>query len=329
MCNQNTHAKEIEFQFALEDTSGEKSEYTICIAPNANNLGIIKDVILKDERGEHHLLSEGYQTRNIFFLEKTEAKIADSLTEANVRFALNAIRQFASDFQSISAHRISPTRHMLLSGGTYENIGDNGQNTYQMLYAMSELKGKQLELVQNWLKHFGYSYHWRMSGKNQGEFLLKNLKTNVASNIVDNGFGISQSLPIILALSQLYKGTILLDSPEAFLQTKMQAELADMLIEGSQKGNLLVETGSEYLTICIQRRIAEQKLSEKEVSFYFIYENEKGNSNIEQITISKYGMFEHASEKFLDFFSENYNDILARDEARKKHIMEENNHKCT
>ena len=76
--------------------------------------------------------------RNIFFLEKTEAKIADSLTEANVRFALNAIRQFASDFQSISAHRISPTRHMLLSGGTYENIGDNGQNTYQMLVSDSK-----------------------------------------------------------------------------------------------------------------------------------------------------------------------------------------------
>ena len=73
-------------------------------------------------------------------------------------------------------------------------------------------------MVQDWLSKFGYSYRFKMSGVNRGEFVLKDLKSGIESNLVDNGFGISQSLPLAVALETIDQKTILIDSPEAFEQ---------------------------------------------------------------------------------------------------------------
>ena len=197
-----------------------------------------------------------------------------------------------------------------------------------MLYALSEIQGKEFSLVRKWLKKFGYTYHWKMSGMNRGEFILKDIKTGIESNLVDNGFGISQSLPLAAALDTLQNRTLLVDSPEAFLQTNMQSELGDLLIEGSRQGRILLETGSEYLLLRIQRRVAEEILSREEITVYFLEDNTEQGTVIYTIPIDENGNFQNTPPAFIHFFSSDYNDLEKLDDVRRKkekHAAEHSN----
>ena len=133
--------------------------------------------------------------------------------------------------------------------------------------------------------------------------MLRDLQTGLETNLVDNGFGISQSLPLAVGLADSESKNMLIDSPEAFLQTKMQSELGDLLIEGTKGKKALVETGSEYLLIRLQRRIAEKKFDANNLAIYFIDE-QNGRTECKKIDVNELGDLENAPEEFLEFFSD-------------------------
>ncbi len=317
ICNKQSEKKEIKICFRFQHVA-ETLEYSVCLVESKEHkFGRVSKVSCKIQHIEWDLLAF-YQSLNLFFLEaKENVKVPQNVRNlvANI---MTSLRIFVKTFQTMGAHRVRPTRLMQLSGGMAEAVGYDGYNAYEMLYAMAELQNKPTEMVNNWLAKFGYSYRWNMVGMNRGEFLLKDLKTNVESNIVDNGFGISQSLPLVLMMEELKDGMILVDSPEAFLQTDMQSEMGDCLVDGTSRGRVLVETGSEYLTLRIRRRIAEGLIRCEEVSVYFVEENEGGNTICHPILLTEYGEFANTTEKFRAFFSSDYEDMEQIDTLRRE-----------
>ena len=88
----------------------------------------------------------------------------------------------------------------------------------------------------------------------------------------DIGFGISQVLPVLVQCDYAPEGSIILiDQPEVHLHPYAQSALADVMIDVIKKRNiqLVIETHSEHFLRRLQRRIAEEKLSQDQVSAYF------------------------------------------------------------
>lgn len=315
----------IGFQFLQNE---KKLEYWVSIAPNEKDkFGKVVNVLGIQQELSINFLSY-YESVNLFFLErKKDLKIPGEVIML-ASTLLTSLRAFAQSLQIIAAHRYQPERFMQLTGSSSGHMSASGSNTYDMLYALTEIQGKDIPMVESWLNKFGYSYSWKMSGVNRGQFMLRELKTGIESNLVDNGFGISQSLPLALALDTLAGKTLLLDSPEAFLQTRMQSEMGDLLVDGSKNGNILVETGSEYLTLRIRRRVAEGVISKEEISIYYLKETEKKETVCMKIMLDENGEIQDMPESFAHFFSSDFLDIERLDEIRRnrRRYAKENRH---
>lgn len=328
LCNKTSEEKKIEIRFLLKATEPSKTlktvQYVVQIEPNeCSDYGKIGSVqIYTGDRSIEVL--DYYSSKNIFFLtKKYHQEIPDEI-ENLVRGVLDAVRCFAESSQMISAHRKNPSRTQLFSGQKYQYVGNEGQYTYAMLYDMSRMQDGEKRIVDEWLNAFGYTFLWKMKEKNKGEFLLKNNKTKTESNIVDNGFGISQSLPIVVALATLGENQIFIDSPEAFLQTRMESNMGDVLLKAAKNGRVAVETSSEGILLRIQRRIAEGAFDKDDVSLYFMYDDAFGNVNCKMLSFDRYGNLEEKMKEFEQFFSSDYKDLMMAEQARMDKRRKEN-----
>ena len=317
ICNKSKSMKvvKIGFQFLR---GHQDIEYWISIAADeANNFGRVADVAGIQNGHVVDFLSY-YQSVNLFFMERKPDRAIPQEIQTLAGSCLESLRSFVQSFRVLSAHRYRPERFIQLTGSKPDRMTASGSNAYDILYFLSEIQSKELSEVENWLKKFGYSFYWKMSGANRGQFMLRELKTGMETNLMDNGFGISQSLPLALALDTLSGGTILIDTPEAFLQTKMQSEMGDLLVSGAKKGYVLTETGSEYLTLRVRRRVAEGKISRGDISVYYLEDTDNQETICTEIKLDEYGEFQNIPESFARFFSSDFQDIEKLDEIRRK-----------
>lgn len=87
------------------------------------------------------------------------------------------------------------------------------------------------------------------------------------------GCGLGQVLPVLIqCLAAAPRSIVLLEQPEIHLHQKLQASLADFLLQMSQRGvRIIAETHSELMIMRIRRRIAESQRGElmNSVAVYF------------------------------------------------------------
>ena len=201
MRNVRTGEKQIIFRFRITDDDCNKSFfYEIYLTEDEfSPYGVVEKAQIVSNEMQVSLL-QNYDSVNIFFLSHKEKEPIDLDMEQLELEVMSAIRNFAQTLSIISAQRVQPQREMVFGGNT--KMKWNEANVYQILFAMTQLRGQSLEIVEQWLKKFGYEYHWKMVGQNRGSFMLRDLQTGLETNLVDNGFGISQSLPLAVGLAE-------------------------------------------------------------------------------------------------------------------------------
>jgi predicted ATPase len=135
--------------------------------------------------------------------------------------------------------------------------------------------------------------------------LIIDKKTNTPVRFSDVGVGLSQILPIVEALhydgqyfsSRERKNTLLVEQPELHLHPRMQADIADMVIDAvavkSKWQQVILETHSEAVILRIQRRIAEGKLDPELVSVIYVdtSPNVEPINQIQRLPIDETGTF--------------------------------------
>ena len=139
------------------------------------------------------------------------------------------------------------------------------------------------------------------------EALVEQKDGGATVNLADVGFGVSQVLPVIVALLSAPPGSlVILEHPEIHLHPSAQGELADLLIEVASAGEIqiLVESHSEHLLARIQRRIAESargdselKLAPEDVRLYFC-EQEQGKSKLTPLEMQPSGVISNWPDDF-------------------------------
>ena len=214
--------------------------------------------------------------------------------------------------------REPPKRTYSTGGAKPEGIEARGQLTIDYLTYSSVVKEDgSLGFVKEWLNRFGYASDFSIE-KIHGliwKTNLKNKSTGIPSTLLDVGFGISQVLPVIVAIYLHKRGLHIFEQPEIHLHPASQADLADLFMETiTEDKQYLVETHSEHFLNRIRRRIVEGKINPEKVIVYYIrYKGPK--LEVDRIFVEENGSFKDIPN---DFFGESLFETKAIMEARKQ-----------
>lgn len=121
-------------------------------------------------------------------------------------------------------------------------------------------------------------------------------------SIADVGFGVSQSLPVVVALLAADEGQVVyLEQPEIHLHPKAQRRLAHILKDAVERGVIaIVETHSSLLLKEIQLLVASGKLDKKLVKLHWFQRKEDGQTIITTADLDNNGAYGDWPEDFGD-----------------------------
>ncbi|MCY4401674.1 MAG: DUF3696 domain-containing protein [Candidatus Poribacteria bacterium] len=237
--------------------------------------------------------------------------------------------QFENLFRSIrylGPLREYPRRNYAWQGKHTAGVGQHGEDMVTALFSGRIQLRSFEEEIPKWLKRLDLIHSYRLKPitptEKDYEFLVRKYKDGPEVRLTDVGFGVSQVLPVLVLCYYVPEGSILiLEQPEAHLHPKVQSELADLLIEVVNKRNLqiILESHSENLIVRLMRRIAEEKISNKDTAFYFCEMNE-GTSEIDKLNIDDYGNIENWPE---NFFGDATGDLMEKTMAEMKRKEEQ------
>lgn len=132
-------------------------------------------------------------------------------------------------------------------------------------------------------------------------------------NIADAGFGVSQVLPVVVALLAATPGQIVyLEQPELLLSPRARVALAGMVQRAIKRGvQVIVETHSDVLLLAIQRLIADGTLSPHEVTLHWCSRDSAGVTCVSSRDFDSQGGFNDWPEDFAAVRREAMRDYLS------------------
>lgn len=112
-------------------------------------------------------------------------------------------------------------------------------------------------------------------------------------DIADVGFGLSQCLPVLVALNAAQPNqTVYLEQPEIHLHPRAQANLASVLVKAAKRGvRVIAETHSEILLIALQAQVAQEKISPDEVALHWFQRRPDGITDIFTAELDESGSY--------------------------------------
>jgi len=162
-------------------------------------------------------------------------------------------------------------------------------------------KSTNLKLLGTALENMGLTWKVKAAPLNDTTMELKvgrlpHSRRGGASDLVsiaDVGFGVSQSLPVIVSLLAAKPGQLLyLEQPEIHLHPLAQRKLARELAAASKRGVIVVvETHSSLLLREIQTLIALDEVKPHEVALHWFSRNADGMTTVQTAKLDKNGSF--------------------------------------
>jgi hypothetical protein len=119
-------------------------------------------------------------------------------------------------------------------------------------------------------------------------------------SIADVGFGVSQSLPVLVALIAAEPGQVVyLEQPEMHLHPRAQRRLAHVLADAANRGVIVVaETHSALLLREVQTLVATGKLSTDKVKLHWFQRQEDGRTVVTPADLDENGAYGDWPEDF-------------------------------
>ena len=120
-------------------------------------------------------------------------------------------------------------------------------------------------------------------------------------SIADAGFGVSQVLPVLVALIVAQPGRLVYLEPEMHLHPRSQVALAQVLAHAAKRGvRVVVETHSSLLLLAVQTLVAEDSLSPASVRLHWFTRDKNGATEINTADLDEAGAYGDWPEDFDD-----------------------------
>jgi predicted ATPase len=137
-------------------------------------------------------------------------------------------------------------------------------------------------------------------------------------NIADVGFGVSQTLPVVVALRAANPGQLVyIEQPEIHLHPRAQVAMAEVLAKAAARGvRVVVETHSSLLLLAVQTLVAQGTLDSKLVKLNWFSRDDEGATHIHAAELDEAGRFGDWPEDFADVALEAEDRYLTAAERR-------------
>jgi len=138
-------------------------------------------------------------------------------------------------------------------------------------------------------------------------------------NIADVGFGVSQTLPVVVALRAAKPGQLVyIEQPEIHLHPRAQVAMARLLVDAANRGvHVVAETHSSLILLAVQTLVAEGVIEPEFVGLNWFLRGEKsGITRIKTAGLDEAGRFGDWPEDFDEVALEAENRYLSAAEAR-------------
>ncbi|MCY3724445.1 MAG: AAA family ATPase [Candidatus Poribacteria bacterium] len=187
--------------------------------------------------------------------------------------------------------------------GTFENYAAT------LIHEWQETKDERLKVLTNALYILGLTR--KVSTKRIGDIgvevqvgRLPRGSTDEMDmvNITDVGLGVSQVLPVIVALIVSETGQLVyLEQPELHLHPRAQVALAQVLADAAKRGvRVVAETHSSLLLLGVQTLVAEGDLSPELVKLHWFSRQEDGVTEVNSADLDEAGAYGEWPEDFAD-----------------------------
>jgi predicted ATPase len=139
-------------------------------------------------------------------------------------------------------------------------------------------------------------------------------------NIADVGLGVSQTLPVLVALCAAKPGTLVyVEQPETHLHPRAQVAMAEVLAKAAVRGvRVVAETHSELLLLAVQTLVAEGKLSPGLVRLHWFQRRADGVTEVKSGDLDEAGRFGDWPEDFSDVDLQAQSRFLDAAESRQR-----------
>ena len=178
-----------------------------------------------------------------------------------------------------------------------------------IIHEWQETTDERLETLARDLHTFGLT--WRVGTEKIGDIGIeikvgrltqdKTGETDMVS-IADVGFGVSQVLPVLVALIVAESGQLVyIEQPEMYLHPRAQVALARVLAAAAKRGvHVVAETHSSLLLLAIQTLVAEGDLSPELVKLHWFTRDDNGATKIDTADLDEAGAYGDWPEDFDD-----------------------------
>ena len=198
---------------------------------------------------------------------------------------------------------------------TYDPVKEvdspEGDHVPMMMMRLNRTDEKRWQPLHKRLSTFGHDsgmfsdIQVRRHGKQMNDpFQLQvKARSGTPANIMDVGYGISQSLPILVDIYRHRDSLFLLQQPEVHLHPRAQAELATVFAE-SVRGNgnsFMIETHSDHIVDRMRILVRRGKIPAEDVSILY-FEPVKNAVQIHNIEVNSDGNLENVPPGYRDFF---------------------------
>ena len=267
---------------------------------------------------------------------------ADVLVDSNSLFNgtanLNSFNLFQRGFQYLRADRLTPAvtyaksqhavanRRFLGSRGEFAahfllEYGDSVIASHHMKESHSDQADKLLSQTNAWLQRFSpnvtleidnigrtdlvqlrYSYRTKGIGGGGGQFRATNV-----------GFGLSYSLPIVVACLSAHRGDLLLiENPEAHLHPDGQLAMGELIARVAAIGvQVIVETHSDHVLNGIRLAVKRKLIDSGSVAFRFFQRNESGASEVSSPSCDENGLLSEWPQGFFTQWDDALMELLS------------------
>ena len=131
-------------------------------------------------------------------------------------------------------------------------------------------------------------------------------------NLIDVGYGVSQSLPLLVDTIRQAAGheLFLLQQPEVHLHPRAQAELGSFFASQARKNRkFVIETHSDHLVDRVRMEVRRKKLKPEDVSLLY-FERGKHGATIHNLELDRNGGIANPPEGYRQFFLNEERELL-------------------
>lgn len=319
--------------------SGEFKSGHLVLGGERADLGTGSDVLFEDAEEEligFELHVEGLDSwKQSFAYSRTGDQL--SATESGsgdiVPSAWRDVPPFGGNFANVEAERIGPRKSYPLSEvqARRRNLGGRGEyawnylNEHQddLLAADDPRRGdtrrlRLVEVVDHWLQDVSPGAHLQLESVQAADAVVAGFTFDRPGDVTSQrhratnvGFGLSYTLPVILALLMPRGALCLIENPEAHLHPRGQTKLAELTVRAAKAGlQIFIETHSDHFLDGVRVAAHDGLIAPSGVAVHY-FERPEGRTVVSSPRLDANGRLSHWPEGFFDQHEENLARLLA------------------